>query len=178
MKSWCLFQVMFWCRILGRGWISRCSQTESRWHPHDSWALSKRLLRLFPDPVGLLWVVLPWGQFWAVLGLCAVLVFGSRGVGARAELGLCAWYRREQLGQGGLLRAVVLGVPSTVLLSPFSLLSPFWLICFSPAPTSQIHSSPSCYCRKRGIIYILAFGRKFLLNPRRALILGCWWDKS
>jgi len=21
------------------------------------------------------------------------------------------------------------------------------------------------------------FGRKYLLNPRRTLILGCWWDK-
>lgn len=125
----------------------------------------------FPSQLGCCRLSFPGGNFGQCLA--SVLVFGSGGVGARAELGLCAWCRREQLGQGGLLRAVVSGVPSTVLLSPFSLLSPFWLICFSPAPTSQLHSSPSCYCRKRGIICILAFSRKFILNPRRPLILGC-----
>lgn len=199
MKSWCLFQVMFWRRILGRGWVSRCNQLESRWHPHDSWALSKCLSRLFPEPVGRLLVVLPWGLSgqWDARPLCCAGVWERWKGGNVQSLGSVPgtggnWPRAGWAPPCGSVgcpqHRVVVSVFSSVpllvhLLQPSSHLLAFPLLLNLPLYPKRtmryrLHSSPSCYCGKRGTICILTFGRKFLLNPRRPLILGCRWAKS
>lgn len=64
-------------------------------------------------------------------------------------------------------------------LSSLSLLSLLILPSVSDASfiVNSSHLIQAVSTMKKGIISILTLGRKFLLNPRKTLILGCWWDK-